>query len=1527
MGICLRLVFWPIGMLFLAMVCLAVRFSAGPVSVPVPESALDALMARAAPGWRLQSSGAEFDLMGKDGLTGLKLRDVLLTDIAGKEAITIPELGLSMALSPTSDVKKTVKVRGVRIRGAQLDVTRQADGSFAFGLGGLTMGQNTDKPFSIDDLFDEDGRSTLPGISLSDVQVAYRDEQRDVAFMAHGSTVIFNPDGIVSLVGTLDTGEGEPIALDLTASRARQSIYNVDVRFAHVDPPILATLDPALEPIKDVRMILNGTAQATMTSEGTLMSLTADIGTSDGGQVVIDGQPRTLKKLSAAITYTPKTLHANIREIAFEEAGLSVSGRAMVHRDAQDRWSVTAQAPAVRYTDYASGASIVSSQTAVSAQIADGRLILDNLKTTAPIIRLPREKIVAKLASLTLSGLVDPDAGRINLENVVANGIDAALDGASLKVKRLTGSLRGKGNAASLHKGALDDFTWDIATEIPAIAYADKSNEARITAGQTMLAARFANGWLTIDDLKVAGSDIQSPHDNIRAMVASLAVSGTVDPTKGRIDLATVRAQSINATLDGAPLRIKGMVGSLHQERNGGDWTATAQAPALSYTHPANGAAITTGHTKITVRLAHGRLVIDDLGATASSIHFPRDEIFARVASIGVAGTIDREASRIDLTTFVVQGIDAHLDGTPIQAATLSGSASIIGELASLNSIRLDGVALHSDDINLDLGMAMVDGKINLASGFTSIDSLSLASLHAAMPEGNLVVIDELTATAQIDTKSGWARVVDLRAPLARVRLPKLYDTPLMIKSIDLDLDRNGASVAIPRFTAQIDGLPVTMKAALETIGEDKRARIDLTTGATSFEHIPRLWPKGVAPGGFKWVSKNVLAGTVSGLVLKARIDTANPDDDALALTFDFTDAIATAVRGLPPIRRGRGRGQVTLDRIDVYLDDGHVDVPQTPGFALGKSRFTIPDFQPRVPEGQIALDVNGPVGAILRFLDHEPLALISKSGLDMDTASGDASGTLQVKLPLSSDLDIEDVDFLANADIRDFSLSEPHTEMTITGDTMTVAIAPDGLTFRSDARVDGLSARVEYKQAFSKPATGEPEGVLTLQSYLTREDFALRAGVDISDYFDGVAVIDAKVDLFTGGGTRFAANTDLTGSTLRIDRLGWTKTDGVPVTVSVAGFRNPDGAGQIEKILLRGPGMSAAGRIGFDAGGTVRLIDFDRIILTDLMDVGVSFHKGGDTDARRIEVAGAFLDLRRPFSDAVNANTKDKKKSPSGKGRITEITTRLALVKLRDDLDIANLGGGLRFQGDQLDAARINGQFNSIAPAQLLAKRRGDGLAIHLTSPDAGAFLQAASVFEGATGGQLRLDAHTRDSELQTHIAGVARVNGITIRNSQTMREIFSGGAIGSLTQQMLSGSGLSFTKVELPFSGIAGRWSIQDGLAWGNALGLTLDGTYDIESKGIDLAGTVSPAYAINGALGAVPLLGTFLTGGEGEGVFGVTYAVRGTTETPDVWVNPLSAIAPGFLRKIVSGVMDGRGVASTTPSRSPSVAGVDR
>ena len=59
--------------------------------------------------------------------------------------------------------------------------------------------------------------------------------------------------------------------------------------------------------------------------------------------------------------------------------------------------------------------------------------------------------------------------------------------------------------------------------------------------------------------------------------------------------------------------------------------------------------------------------------------------------------------------------------------------------------------------------------------------------------------------------------------------------------------------------------------------------------------------------------------------------------------------------------------------------------------------------------------------------------------------------------------------------------------------------------------------------------------------------------------------------------------------------------------------------------------------------------------------------------------------------------------------------------------------------------------------------------------------------------------------------------------------------------------------------------------------------------------------PAYALNNLFSQIPVIGLILGGGRHEGLFAITFKVTGTTAAPTLTVNPLSAIAPGFLRKL--------------------------
>ena len=68
--------------------------------------------------------------------------------------------------------------------------------------------------------------------------------------------------------------------------------------------------------------------------------------------------------------------------------------------------------------------------------------------------------------------------------------------------------------------------------------------------------------------------------------------------------------------------------------------------------------------------------------------------------------------------------------------------------------------------------------------------------------------------------------------------------------------------------------------------------------------------------------------------------------------------------------------------------------------------------------------------------------------------------------------------------------------------------------------------------------------------------------------------------------------------------------------------------------------------------------------------------------------------------------------------------------------------------------------------------------------------------------------------------------------------------------------------------------------------------------------LRGTFVPLYGLNNMFGKIPIVGLFLGGGSNEGLVGINYEASGPPSAPRIAVNPISAVAPGLLRKMIPG-----------------------
>jgi len=154
-----------------------------------------------------------------------------------------------------------------------------------------------------------------------------------------------------------------------------------------------------------------------------------------------------------------------------------------------------------------------------------------------------------------------------------------------------------------------------------------------------------------------------------------------------------------------------------------------------------------------------------------------------------------------------------------------------------------------------------------------------------------------------------------------------------------------------------------------------------------------------------------------------------------------------------------------------------------------------------------------------------------------------------------------------------------------------------------------------------------------------------------------------------------------------------------------------------------------------------------------------------------------------------------------------------------------------------------------------------------------------------------IALDPHSADLAPQE---GILNIRDFVVRGEAALDRV------AAAPQQPGGPSpGVEFSRLRVDFTRSLGRFTVRDGLVKGPSIGATVDGYIDYHRDDVRMRGTFVPLYGLNNMFGQIPIVGLFL-GGSNEGLLGVTYEVVGPPGAPVLRVNPISAVAPGLLRK---------------------------
>ncbi|PWK62251.1 AsmA-like C-terminal region-containing protein [Roseicyclus mahoneyensis] len=799
-----------------------------------------------------------------------------------------------------------------------------------------------------------------------------------------------------------------------------------------------------------------------------------------------------------------------------------------------------------------------------------------------------------------------------------------------------------------------------------------------------------------------------------------------------------------------------------------------------------------------------------------------------------MGGALNDDGSVGDLrATLDIGAGQVTLDGaaTPLRFDSLTAAMRYD---ASAGRIVFDSVALRAPDLSLD------------AAGHADVS-----------PDGTRYTAQFRMTDIIVARTDLYPEPLELDGAMADLRLTLSPEVVIeigqaVIHDAGLELHARG------RIASHEEGLDIAFDAHVP----EARAREALT-----------YWPPAMLPDTRGWIAERLTEGRLSGvdLAVRARPGAAPVHD----LSFDFDGVRLLVLPDLPPIEGGVGYLSLSGPRLILQLDEGALIAPGGAAVAIDGSRMVIADTSQRGPEAVIDLAVAGELTDVLTLLTRPPVRLFAGGAM---TPAQIGSGGLSAEGHITTRLMRHDgtggVDYAFAGEIGGFASDTLVPGRSLTAERLQVEVDPSMLRIAGQATFDGVPLTGQWTRPLGAQAARA--SLLEARTGLSRDRLAA-LGVTLPEWMlSGEAPADIVVSLPDGAPPQLRVSSDLAGAALALPPLGWALTAGQTGRFEAEILLGPDPA--VTRLALQGNGLDMLCRISLAPGGGLDRLTADRVRLDGWLDVTGALVGRGGARPPGIEVTGGTLDLRgAPQGGGVGGIVGGPISATLDRLQISE---GIALTALSAEM---TSDGGL--------SGQFRGRVNGEAPVTGTLVSTPNGSAVRVRAEDGGAVLRAAGVFRTAHGGAMELILQATGAT--GTYDGTLSIENPRLRDAPVMAELLNLISVVGLLEQ-LSGEGINLGSVDARFRLTPAQVILQQGTAVGPALGLSLDGTYTLGTRALDMQGVVSPLYVVNGLVGA-------LFAPRREGLFGFSYRLTGRADNPQVFVNPLSILTPGVFRDI--------------------------
>ena len=736
----------------------------------------------------------------------------------------------------------------------------------------------------------------------------------------------------------------------------------------------------------------------------------------------------------------------------------------------------------------------------------------------------------------------------------------------------------------------------------------------------------------------------------------------------------------------------------------------------------------------------------------------------------------------------------------------------------------------------------------------------------------------------------------------------------LSVKNAEINLDGQKATLGL-----EASGLKdFLLKSSPEKLN------ISLFAGTQKLvtNDLFRYWPQYIATKAWKWCKESLFDGAIENA--NFRFDFGY-DKKQKKIVFKDLQGTAYAsgvsldyLTGMPRVTDIYGQVDFATDKLKMNFDKGvSADVILNSGYV------ELYDLNKNDNFATIKLNGVGAITDILKLIDHKPLQYTSEMGINPDDIKGSAETDLGLAFELKQNLRPDEVKVDVKAALSNVSINGLMEGKTIDAKKLDLKVDNQGLLIEGVANFEGIPVTLKWNENFNQKDYQSRYQLSFSFDENLKQKLGLKFKTLEPPFVTGAVPAQATITVYPQGKMIIDANGDLKGADIDYSFLGFKKKQGVEGVVSARLDFENNKLKDIPLVSLSKPDFNIKGKITLDRQGQVKTIDISDI-------------KGPKTSARakidisynpkekiKINVSGNSYNLSDFFEkdEEERKAAKERRRQQKLKDimapepeegneweKVSDMDINIAVNSLwtNENVAIRNFAGSAKIlNGIGIEEMHLIGNFASSRkkgrPANLkldYVPRPHKEYLLSIESDDAGSTLKFLRLYDDMKGGSLSINAK-RDAD--KNFVGHAKIRDFNIHNTPVFAKLLTVASFSGMVN-LLTGDGIAFSHFDAPFQYKKSILKINDGKAFGNVVGITAKGTYSMRYQEFDVKGLIAPAYGLNTFIGSIPLVGTLLSGKDGT-VFAANYSITGDIDTPQISINPLSALSPNSLKELMS------------------------